>query len=284
MAFKTVIAAAILVSGVLACSRGRAYELRGQVIAVDLARQELTVKHDDIRGFMPGMTMPFKVRDRALLTERTSGELIRATLVVGTNDAHLEDIQRTGFAPLADGPPAHTARFDILEPGELVPDEPLVDQTGAPVRLSQWRKKVTVVTFVYTRCPLPDFCPLMDRHFAAVQKLAAQDPRLKDRVQLLSVSFDPDFDTPAVLAAHAERVGADTRSWSFVTGERAALERFSSRFGVSVIRDEKTPQDIVHNLRTAIVDGEGKLVQVFNGKDWTPIELAAALRNVVDGQ
>ena len=284
MTFKTVIAAAILVSGVVACSRGRAYELRGQVVSVDSARQEVTVKHEDIRGFMPGMTMPFRVRDRALLAERTPGELIRATLVVGTNEVHLADIQRTGFAPLVDVSPAPTAKFDFVQPGEQVPDEPLIDQTGSPVRLSQWRKKVIVVTFIYTRCPLPDFCPLMDRNFAAVQKLAAQDPGLKDRVQLLSVSFDPDYDTPAVLAAHAERMGADTRSWSFAAGERAPVERFASRLGVSVIRDEKTPQQIGHNLRTAIVDEEGKLVQVFSGKDWTPTDLVAALRNVVDGQ
>ena len=284
MAFKTVIAAAILVSAVAACSRGRAYELRGQVVAVDSARQELTVKHEDIRGFMPGMTMPFKVRDRTLLADRTPGELIRATLVVGTNEVHLEDIQHTGFAPLINVSPPPPATSSFLDAGDVVPDEPLLDQTGTPVRMSQWRKKVLGVTFIYTRCPLDDFCPLMDRHFTAVQKLVAQDSVLKDRVQLVSVSFDPDYDTPAVLAAHAARVGADGRLWRFVTGERPGIERFVSRFGVSVIRDEKTPQQIVHNLRTAIVDGDGKVVQIFSGTDWTPSDFVAALRNVVDGR
>ncbi len=281
MAFKTVIAAAILATGVAACSRGRAYELRGQVIAVDPARHELTVKHEDIRGFMPGMTMPFKVRKGESLAEREPGELIRATLVVGTNDAHLEYIQRTGFAALAAAPAAAIAPTEILAPGDEVPDEPFVDQTGTPRRLSEWRKKVIAVTFIYTRCPLADFCPLMDRHFAAVQRLAAEEPALKNRLQLLSVSFDPDYDTPAVLAAHAARVGADTSSWSFVTGDKGGIDRFASRFGVSVIRDNKTADDIVHNLATAIVDGNGRLVHVFRGKDWTPSDLVAALRNVV---
>jgi protein SCO1/2 len=284
MALKTVIAGAILVSGLAACSRGRAYELRGQVVAVDVSRQELTVKHEDIRGFMPGMTMPFRVRDRQSLADRTPGELIRATLVVGTNEVHLEYIERTGFAPVVDVSSPPTARHDILRTGDPVPDEEFVDQTGTPVRLSSWRKKVIAVTFIYTRCPLPDFCPLMDRNFASVQKLVAQDPLLRDRVRLMSVSFDPAHDTPAVLASHAARVGADTRSWSFVTGKREAIERFAGRFGVSVMREDKTPQEIVHNLRTGIVNGEGQLVHVVSGKDWTPSDLVTALRTAVAGE
>jgi len=280
MTYKRVIAAAVL-AAVAGCSRGREYELRGQVLSVDPDRQELTVKHEDIRGFMPGMTMPFRVRDRKDLDGRAPGELITATLVVGANDAHLSNIRHTGSAPLTDAPPP--VRVDILQPGHLVPDEPFVDHRGAPVRLSAWRSKAVAVTFIYTRCPLPDFCPSMDRHFAAVQQAAARDDALRGRVQLVSVSFDPLFDTPGVLSAHAARVGADTTSWSFVTGDPADIERFAGRLGVSIIRDPDTPQEIVHNLRTAIVDGEGRLVKVFSGTDWNPADLLAELRRTVAG-
>ena len=280
MPSKTVIAAAILAAGLAACSRGRTYELRGQVVAVNPSRQEITVKHEDIRGFMPGMTMPFRVRDRSLLEARMPGELITATLVVGTNEAHLENIRRTGHADLPASAAGSSGSFDLLEPGAEVPDAPFVDQTGAPRRLSEWRKKVIAVTFIYTRCPLPDFCPQMDRQFAAVQQTASKDPMLKDRFHLLSVSFDPDYDTPPVLAAHARRVGADTTSWSFVTGHAADIDRFASRFGVSVIKDGGTAQEIVHNLRTAILDADGRLVKVL-GNDWMPGDLLSELRTAV---
>ena len=280
MPFKSVIAAAILAAVAAACSRGRTYELRGQIVAVNPSRQEITVKHEDIHGFMPGMTMPFKVRDRTPVEDRTPGELITATLVVSGNEVYLVNVRRIGHGDLpADGAKAPSS-FDLLEPGAEVPDEPFVDQNGGSRRLSEWRKKVMAVTFIYTRCPLPDFCPRMDRQFAAVQQAAAQDSILKGRFHLLSVSFDPDHDTPPVLAAHARRVGADTTSWSFVTGHAADIDRFASRFGVSVIKDGGTAQEIVHNLRTAILDADGRLVKVL-GNDWMPGDLLSELRTAV---
>ncbi len=284
MPLKSVIAAAILAAaGVAACSRARSYELRGQIVAVNPSRQEITVKHEDIRGFMPGMTMPFRVRDRSMLEGRTPGELITATLVVSDNDAHLENITRTGHADLP-APEGATGSLDLLEPGGEVPDEPFIDQNGTSRRLSEWRKKVIAVTFIYTRCPLPDFCPQMDRQFAAVQKTASQDPALANRFHLLSVSFDPEHDAPPVLAAHAKRVGADTTSWSFVTGHATDIDRFASRFGVSVMREGQTTAEIVHNLRTAVIDGNGRLVRVFGGRDWTPADLVSELRQAIGGR
>jgi protein SCO1/2 len=279
--FKTAIVSAVLAIALAGCSSGRRYELRGQVLAVNPERQEITVKHEDIKGFMPGMTMPFKVRDRALLEGRAPGEMISATLVVGTDEAYLEDIRRTGEAPLTESAPT-AGTFDLLDPGAIVPDEPLVDQDGRSRRLSDWRQKAVAVTFIYTRCPLPDFCPLMDGHFAAVQKQVAADPVLRGRVQLVSVSFDPVFDKPSVLAAHARRVGADPSSWSFVTGDTDDIDRFASRFGVSIIREDTPTQEIVHNLRTAVIDGAGRLVRVISGNDWKPAELVAELRKSIE--
>ncbi len=267
-----IVVLALAVSG---CSRpGRQFELRGQILAVDRSRQEITIKHDDIRGFMPGMTMPFKVRDARLLDGRSPGDLVTATLVVEKADVFLSRVERTGHAALTEAPPP---RMDVVAPGDPAPDVRLTDETGAVRALSEWRGRALAVTFTYTRCPLPDFCPRMDRQFAAVQRDVLADERLRDRVSLLSVSIDPAFDTPEVLAGHARRAGADPRVWRFVTGDLEAIRGFASRFGVSVMAAPAGGTDLTHNLRTAVIGGDGTIVHIF-GNEWTPAELLDALR------
>jgi len=264
------------------CARGREYELRGQVLAVDASRQEITIKHDDIRGFMPGMTMPFRVESAALLQGRKPGELIRATLVVEDDRAFLTNIQSTGHAPLAE-PIPDRPRIDLLNPGDEVPDSRFVDEHGRARTLADWRGQVLAITFIYTRCPVPDFCPRMDRQFAEVQQAVAGDSTLHGRVRLLSISIDPDFDTSAVLAAHAKKTGADPATWSFLTGTRADVERFAARVGVSIVPDADSAPEILHNLRTAVVDGNGRLVKILSGSDWTVAELLGEIRNASVG-
>lgn len=259
------------------CSRERRYPLEGQVLAVDSVKGELTVRHSDIKGFMPGMTMPFKVTDKAVLKERKPGDLIRATLVVEDSLGRLEDVVRTGEAPL----PADalvTATADVLVVGAIAPDATLVDQEGQTRRLSEWKGKTIAVTFVYTRCPLSDFCPLMDKHFAAVQRTVLADPALADRVRLLSVSFDPDFDTPDVLRAHAKRVGSDPRIWTWLTGARETVDPLAKAFGIAVMRGDPSKAEIVHNLRTLVLDPNGRVASVLSGNQWKPEELLEALR------
>ena len=272
------VAVVFAVAAASGCTRGRQYELRGQVLAVDDARQEVTIKHEDIDGFMPAMTMPFKVNDRKLLDGMAPGDLVTATLVVESGNAYLSRIERTGRAPLAQAPPAHHAP-QTLNRGDPVPDAALIDQDGKPRRLSEWRGRVLGVTFTYTRCPLPNFCPLMDRHFAEVQRAIAADRSLKERARLLTVSFDPEFDTPRVLAAHAEGVGADPVVWTFATGDRGTIDRLTEAFGVSVFREGDDQAAVVHNLRTAVVDPRGRLVEIFNGNEWKPADLVGALRS-----
>jgi len=275
MTRRLVVLAAILV--LAGCSRDRRYELEGQVLAVDPERQEVTVKHGDIKGFMPGMTMAFKVGDARELQPRRPGELIKATLVVADSTGHLEDIVRTGEAPLPTPEPGMPPA-GWLQPGAPVADAEFVDQTGRARRLSEWRDQTIAVTFVYTRCPLPDFCPLMDRYFAAVQRSLSEDPRLTGRVHLLSVSFDPAYDTPDVLAAHAKKAGAEAATWTWLTGELKAIDAFAAQFGVSIIRDDRPLQEITHSLRTVVLDRSGKVVKIYNGNDWKPEELLATLR------
>jgi protein SCO1/2 len=279
MSRKSAWCAVVTLAIATACTaRAREYELRGVIVAVDPARQEVTIKHEDIPQFMPGMTMPFKVRDAALLKGRVRGDLVRATLVVEESAAHLRTLERTGSTPVIE--PAPAPLETVVETGNLVPDANFVDQDGKIRHLSEWRKYALAVTFIYTRCPIPDFCPLMDRHFKTAQATIQGDPVLRERARLLSVSFDPAHDRPPVLAAHARRLEADPRVWTFVSGD--GVERFASQFGVSIIRDRATPEDVTHNLCTAVLDTSGRVSAILRGNEWTPPELIASLRTAIE--
>jgi protein SCO1/2 len=264
-----------------ACDReppARQYELTGQILAVDTTRNEVLIKHESIRNFMPAMTMPFTVKDPSLLSGREPGDLITATLVVGETSAHLSSLTRTGHAKL-DAPPVVSDAPRVLMPGERVADALLVDQQEKPRPFSSFRGHRVAITFMFTRCPLPDFCPLMDRHFAAVQKSIQGAPDMRD-VRLVTMTLDPEFDTPAVLRRHAARLNADPSVWSFVTGEPKAAADFARQFGIYTERDLGSGANLTHNLRTAIIDAEGRMVKVHSGNDWTPADLVADLKAI----
>jgi protein SCO1/2 len=266
----------------------REYRLQGQVLEVAPDRQQTTISHEEIKGFMGAMTMPYKVREPKQLEGITPGDLINAKLIVLSNDAYVTDVKKVGQAPLPKAPaeaptPSATSGFELLKPGEAVPDTTFVDQDGRKRTFQSFKGSPALVTFIYTKCPMPNFCPLMDQHFAAIQKTLKNDPGLKDRVRLVSVSFDPVVDTPPVLKAHAKTLGADPKLWTFLTGDRDDIDKFASRFGVSVARSLTDQRDITHNLRTAIVDGQGKLVKIYIGNEWTTDQALADLGHVVKG-
>jgi protein SCO1 len=272
----SLVVAALLLS---ACSSpAREYEMKGQILAVDHESRTLTIRHDDIQGFMPAMTMPFRVRDTRQLQDRVPGDLVRATLIVTETDAYLASVERIGHVELNAAESHSGPTAPIAMPGDEAPDAEFVDETDRPRRLSDWRGSVVAVTFIYTRCPVPNFCPLMDRHFLAVQRALESDRWLGARARLVSVSFDPDFDTPEVLTAHARRAGADPARWTFLTGTREHLDPFAARFGVTTIRDDASDWEIIHNLRTAVIDPQGRIVTIFSGNEWTPAELLRVMR------
>jgi protein SCO1/2 len=283
----SVVFSLLLALGAARCAKSsdqRQYNLQGQVIGISPDHREATIKHEEITGFMPAMTMPYKVRDAALLSGLAPGDLITARLIVVPNDAYLADVKKVGTAPLetprpasTDAAPAAASGFELLKPGDAVPDVRLVDENGRARAFSSFRGSTVVLTFIYTRCPMPTFCPLMDRHFAAIQKKLKDDPAAAGRVHLVSVSFDPSTDTPPVLKTHAAKVGADPRLWTFLTGDRDEIDRFAARFGLSVARALGDQGEITHTLRTAVVDPAGKLVKVYTGNEWTPEQILADL-------
>lgn len=278
---------ALCLATALSCGKPpdqRNYALQGQVQSIDAARRLLVVKHEEIKGFMPAMTMPYDVQDAKALDTLAPGDLINSTLVVFSNGAHLTNIKKVGTAPLerppAEAPmPAASSGFELVKAGEAVPDGTFLDQDGKKRSFSAFKGTPVVMTFIYTRCPLPTFCPLMDRHFASLQKTMKDDAALKN-VQLVTVSFDPTTDTPAVLKSHAKTLNADLKHWTFLTGDRDAVDQFAARFGVSVSRALNDPRDVSHNLRTVIIGADGKLVKTYTGNDWSPEQVLADLRGL----
>lgn len=263
-----------------ACTRtppAKTYEMKGQILALVPDRQELTIKHEDIAGFMPAMTMNYAVASPDLLKDRQPGELITATLEVREATYRITAITHTGNAPLEAATGNRTALTALLAEGDEVPDTALIDQRDHRRSFAEWKGKLTLMTFIYTRCPDPTFCPLMDQDFATIQRSVAEDPALKGRVQLLSVSFDPEHDTPAVLAAHAARLKADPAVWTFATGDKITIDRFVGRFGIGLVASD-TPGQIVHNLRTALIGRDGRVITFYTGSDWTPGTVLADLR------
>src|SRR6266849_4519783 len=178
MRWRTVfsIGLTLLVVLVTACgqaSNERRFTLQGQVIAIAPNDQEATIKQEEIKAFMPAMTMPYKVRDAKLLSGIVPGDLITAKLVVATNDAYLSDVKKVGQAPLENAPaeaPSASSGFELLKAGDAVPDAHFVDQDTKTRAFRSFKGSTVVLTFIYTRCPMPTFCPLMDRQFAVLQK------------------------------------------------------------------------------------------------------------------
>ena len=259
----------------------REFPLTGQVLSITPDRTIAKVKHDDVKGFMDAMTMDFTVKDPKALEGLQPGDLIAATLVITDEEGYLRNVRKTGVAAIAAATSAATPAAADIRPGDTVPDVTFVGDDGKPRPLSAYRGQFVLITFIYTRCPLPDYCPRMNKYFSAIQQAIAARPALRSRVRLLSVSFDPDVDTPAQLKQTAAALGADPVIWQFVTAPRDIVDRFGAGFGLSVLRDGPNGQTITHNLRTPLVGRDGRLVKQYNGNDWSPDEVVRDLEGLV---
>jgi protein SCO1/2 len=269
-----VVLVAILMAaaGCRAAEPVREYRLVGQILAVDRQTNRVTIRHHDIDGFMPGMTMPFPVRDASLLNGRVAGELVEATLSVQGTDAWVSRLTVTGKAPITEAAPVLG-----LGPGDRIADAALVDQDGAPMRVADLRGHAAVVSFIYTRCPLPEYCPTIEARLGAVQQAIKADQALAG-TRVLAVTLDPAHDTPPVLALHARERHADPAVWRFASGTADAIDGFGRQFGLAVTRTSSEPSGIEHNLRTVILDPDLRIVAMLTGSDWAPSEAISALR------
>jgi protein SCO1/2 len=266
------------------CSKPKTYEMRGQILAVNRDKLEILVKHEDIKGLMPAMTMPWKVKTASMLDTLGPGDLITSEIEVDDNEGVVTKITKVGTAKPDMPAPAGAGKPGVkyLVPGDEVPNQVFVDQDGRTRDFNTIRGgRAMAVTFIYTKCPIPTFCPLMDRQFAEAQGLI-KEKGLEKKAALLSVSFDPKNDTPPVLKEHAKTLGFDPSVWTFVTGEREAIDRFATSMLVTLVRGEAAnPDEIGHTLRTTIVGRDGRIVKSYAGADWTPADLVAELERLI---
>jgi protein SCO1/2 len=255
----------------------RRFEVRGKVVAVDRTGREVTLAHEEIPSYMEAMTMPFRVAKEEDLAEIFPGDRVRGTLVVTEGRSWLEGLHVAG----SDEKGPILLPTDPV-PGARVPALALVNQEGTAIRLDQYRGKAVLVTFVFTRCPLPDYCILMSENFKAVQSRLRKTPDLLSKTHLLSISIDPEYDTPSVVKDYGERLMAgDVRfdHWEFATGTPEQVREAAGFFGLSYETDQG---QIVHSLRTVVVDPNGAVFDVFRGNEWTVDDAVASLRKALE--
>ena len=256
------------------------YELKGKVLNVDHKGATVTIAHEAIPGYMEAMAMPFSLKDEAVFKFIAADDRVQATLVVAGSRSWLEDLVVTRESP--DASTTNTASSTEPKPGDEVPDFSLVNQDGKRIGLHKYRGQALVLTFIYTRCPLPDYCPLMTDQFAEIDKALKQESGSYPATRLLSISVDPAYDTPKVLREYGARYtgGADPRHferWEFASGREDEVKQAATYFGMQYWPEEG---QIIHSLRTAVIAPDGKLVKLYTGNTWKPADVLSQLQSI----
>jgi protein SCO1/2 len=259
----------------------RSFLVRGRIVSFSRARRVVVIAHDEIPGYMAAMTMPFNVKDTILLDLVQPKDSVVAVLKVTKIESWLSTLRVVDRSPTETGGVEWTEDFKrrfFLKPGDVVRDFSLVNQENKRIHLSDWQGKVVVMTFSYTRCPLPDYCILMSNHFSSIQKTLKSVSTLDGRWHLLTISFDPKFDTPKRLKEYGKTYGADFSLWSFGTDSLDSIGLLASRFQQAFWDDEGGL--ISHNLVTAVIDPYGRLYKVHMGNKWRPQDIIEDVRRL----
>jgi len=265
-----------------ASSSAKRYEIKGKVVSVDKASRKVTIAHEEIKGYMEAMTMPFTLLDDYVYSELKPGSQILATLVVDQGRSWLED------AIVSNADPNQVVRTEDtgVEPaaGTETPDFALVNQDGKKISFKQYRGKALIMTFIYTRCPLPEYCPLMTQNFMTIDRELQNKPALRDKTRLLSVTVDPDYDKPNVLRDYGARAASldndGFKRWEFATGSPEQIKDVAQFFGLNYWKDDKDKNQVIHGLRTAIITPDGKVAKVYRGNDWKPEDIVKDLEKL----
>jgi protein SCO1 len=256
------------------------YAIQAEVISSNPEREMITVKHGDIPGLMPAMTMSYMVANPKEIEKLGPGDKITADLVVSESKGRLEKIV---LVSKSDGKPSPGSSQRSPEKGESVPDFAFVTQDGNPIHISDYRGKALLVSFIYTRCPLADFCPRMNENFRQIQSVLRENPDSLKKVAFLTISFDPAHDTPAVLKHyaviynHPDKAGIPF-NWQFAVPNAKDLPEIAYFFGL--VYQPKDAQ-IVHSLSTTLIAPDGKIENFYSGNDWTPAEVVVAMQKTI---
>ena len=256
------------------------FAVRGKVVAVQ--GSSITLDHEAVPGFMEAMTMPYKLKDPAVAGELHAGDRITATILVHKDRDGFSDPTLDEVVVIAQARPDYkpTVFYHSPAPGDVVPNFALLNQSNRMIHLNQFRGKLLLATFVYTRCTIADYCPRMSRNFAAIDEALAKDPKLYQETHLLSISFDPGYDTPQVLRSYGGAYTGrftkeDFAHWDFAAPPQAELPSIAQFFGVGI-----TPGDsgsLYHSLSTALIDQKGRILVWYPTNEWTPDQMLAQI-------
>jgi len=257
------------------------YKLRGKIISTDKAHGIVVVNHEAIPGFMEAMTMPYQLKEPSIISDLHPGDTITADVLVSKDSQQTVVLDHVVVIAQAKPDYKPPVFYHVPAPGDSVPDFKLRNQDGRAIHLDEFRGKTLLLTFIYTRCPLPNFCPLVTHNFAVIDRQLAADPALYGKTHLLCVSFDPEHDTPARLRAYgAEYIGSDAKNafvhWDFAVPTKPELLEMAKFFDVGITPG---PDDtITHTLSTTLIGPHGKVVQFYPGNEWTPEQVVADVR------
>jgi protein SCO1/2 len=257
------------------------YQVKGVVRDVRPESGTVVIKHEDVPGYMMAMTMPFEVKDTNELRGLQIGDVVSFRMVLAGNDAWIEQIKKVGeTSALAEAPSAQpqwrVARdVDPLNVGDRLPDYHFTNELGQAISTSQFKGQAIAFTFFFTRCPYPTFCPLMSNNFDETAKKLEAMPNGPKNWHLFSISFDTGFDGPDVLKNYAGRYGDyDPAHWSFLTGDLTEITAIADQVGESFWHEGPS---ITHNLRTVVVDAQGRVQRIIPENKWTSDELVAEM-------
>lgn len=255
----------------------KSYSCQGVIQQVSADHRHAMIHHRPIPGFMPEMTMDFSVKNTNELEGVGLGTEVTFSLRVAQNEAWIENVHCVGHVKIQATSQAETpnGRTPELKAGDGWPDGELLSEDGRHIRFSNFRGRTMAVNFFFTRCPLPDFCPRMNQEFAKARTLLPPEPGGQTNYFFLSVSFDPDTDTPERLAAyaHSYRDGG-LEQWLFAAAPPETLAHLPRRLGLSL---QRQGDGFTHNLRTVVLDPQGQVYRQFDGNNWTAQDLANAM-------
>jgi protein SCO1/2 len=262
----------------------KSYHLKGVIVSTDPSHGEVTINSEAIPGFMDAMAMPYKLKDPGILQDLHPGDHLTANLLVADDGSLLDQIVVTLQAK-PDYKPA--AQYHVPASGDVVPDFHLTNQSGKQISIDQFHGNVLLLTFIYTRCPLSDYCPRMSRNFAEIDKSLHADPALYQRTHLLSISFDPAYDSPAVLRSYGGAYTGnftreDFQHWDFAAPAPSELSKILEYFDVGATPEKD--KTITHSLSTVLIGPDGKVAAWYPTNDWSVSDVLTAIKKSVGGK
>jgi len=251
------------------------YDTRGVVRGFSPDRSTIEIQHENIPDFMPSMTMPFVTRDPKQIADLRTGDAISFRMAVTKKDFWIENVKKIRREDVNVAEPKRTSpvsadRDARLTEGDKMRPFSLTNENGEPISLDTFHGNSFVLTFVFTRCPVPNFCPRMSNNFEELQEAIKSGTGTLATTRLLSVTLDPAYDTPKVLSDYAGFHHADSKIWNFATGDEKAIDSLTRAFSIYRQNEGGT---ISHGLATALINKEGKIDKIWRGNAWTPAEI-----------